>query len=161
MICGLSCDFGGRGSERLLDRGAPVLTVADPCFWHGCGTDLSRRQSATTAGAPTDKARVCLAVPPSASTTLSIPSTRASYDGRNVLMVPEPSAWEAAGKGCPGASPLDHRHGSDLRNISGTGLVVLTRQIRNSHGLPEPLSPSGQCGSRDAGGRPSRDNGMS
>lgn len=51
MICGLSCGFVGRGSERLLDRGAPVLTVADPCIWHGCGTNPSRRQSATTAGA--------------------------------------------------------------------------------------------------------------
>lgn len=31
MICGLSCDFAGRGSERLLDRGPrcrPWLTPA-------------------------------------------------------------------------------------------------------------------------------------
>jgi hypothetical protein len=39
VICGLSCGFAGRGSERLLDRGGPALTVADPCIWHGCGTN--------------------------------------------------------------------------------------------------------------------------
>jgi hypothetical protein len=49
-----------------------VLTVANPCIWHGCGTNLSRRQSATAAGAPTDQARVCLAAPPPASTTLLV-----------------------------------------------------------------------------------------
>jgi hypothetical protein len=38
VISGLSCGFGGRGSEWLLDRGAPVFTVTDPCIWHGCGT---------------------------------------------------------------------------------------------------------------------------
>jgi hypothetical protein len=70
VIYGLSCGFAGRGSGRLLDRVAPALTVADPCIWHGCGTNLSRRQSATTAGAPADPARVCLAVPSSACTTL-------------------------------------------------------------------------------------------
>lgn len=96
MIRGLSCDFAGRGSERLLDRGTPVLTVAAPCIWHDCGTNLSRRQSATTAGASTDPARVCLAAPPPTFTTLSVPSTRGSRDGRHVAAVPEPSAWEAA-----------------------------------------------------------------
>lgn len=95
MICGLGCGFVGRGSERLLDRGAPVLTVTDPCFWHGCGTNLSRRQSATTAGAPTGQARVCLAAPPPASATLPVPSIRASRNGRHMLTAPEPSAWEA------------------------------------------------------------------
>jgi hypothetical protein len=60
VICGLSCDFAGRGSGRLLVRRAPALTVADPCIWHGCGTNLSRRQAATTVGAPTDQARVSL-----------------------------------------------------------------------------------------------------
>lgn len=63
MICGLNCGFAGRGSERLLDCRAPVLTAAIPCNWHGCGTNLSRRQSATTAGQPTAQVRVCLAVP--------------------------------------------------------------------------------------------------
>lgn len=24
-----------------------MFTVADPCIWHGCGTNLNRRQSAT------------------------------------------------------------------------------------------------------------------
>jgi hypothetical protein len=43
--------------------------VADPCIWHGCGMNLSRRQSATTAGAPTERARVCLAALPPASAT--------------------------------------------------------------------------------------------
>jgi hypothetical protein len=50
VTCGLICGFAGRGSERLLDRRAPVLTVANPCIWHGCGTNLSRRQSATRVG---------------------------------------------------------------------------------------------------------------
>lgn len=70
MVCGLSCGFAGRGSKRLFDRGAPMLTVTDPCIWHGCGTNLSRRKPATMAGAPTDQARVCLAVPPRALATL-------------------------------------------------------------------------------------------
>lgn len=52
------------------DRETPSLTVADPCIWHGSGTNFSRRQSATTAGAPADHARVCLAAPPPASATL-------------------------------------------------------------------------------------------
>ncbi len=72
MICELSCGFAGRGSEELLDRPALVLTVTAPCIWHGCGTDLSRRQSATTAGAPPDHARVCLAAPPPVSAALSV-----------------------------------------------------------------------------------------
>lgn len=63
VICGLSCDFVGRGSGLLLDRGAPVLTVADPCIWHGSGTNLSRRQPATTAGAPTSQACVLRCTP--------------------------------------------------------------------------------------------------
>lgn len=72
MVSGLICGFADRGSGRLLDHRALVLTVADPCIWHGCGTNLSRRQSATTVGAPTDQARVCLAAPPPASATLSV-----------------------------------------------------------------------------------------
>jgi hypothetical protein len=95
MIWRLSCDFAGRGSERLLDRGTPALTVTDPCIWHGCGTNLSRRQPATMAGALKDQARVCLAAPPPAFTTVPASSTRASYDGRYVMTVPEPSPWEA------------------------------------------------------------------
>lgn len=78
MISGLSCGFAGRGRGRLLDRGAPVLTVADSCIWHGCGTSLSRRQSATVVGASTGQARVCLAVPRPASATLWLSSARAS-----------------------------------------------------------------------------------
>jgi hypothetical protein len=66
VICGLSCGFAGRGSKRLFDRGAPTLTVTDPCIWHGCGTNLSRRKPVTMAGAPTDQARVCLAALPPA-----------------------------------------------------------------------------------------------
>lgn len=72
MIWRLSCGFAGRGSGRVLDRGVPVLTVIDPCIWHGCGTNLSRRQSATTAGAPTDQARVCFAALPVSSATLPV-----------------------------------------------------------------------------------------
>lgn len=63
MICGLSCGFADQGSRRLLDRKASLLTVTAPCIWHSYGTNLSRRQSATTASAPTAKARVCLAAP--------------------------------------------------------------------------------------------------
>jgi hypothetical protein len=70
VIWWLSCGFVGRGRVRLLDLNPPVLTVTDPCMWHGSGTNLGQRQSATTAGAPTDQARVCLAVPPPASATL-------------------------------------------------------------------------------------------
>lgn len=90
MIRGLSCGFASRGSEWLLDHRAPVLTVADPGIWHGCGTNLSRRQSATMVGALTDHARVCLAVPPPASATLLMPSTRASHDGRPVTTARTP-----------------------------------------------------------------------
>jgi hypothetical protein len=50
VTCRLSCGFVGRGSRRLLVCIAPVLTVADPCIWHGCGTDFDPRQSATRAG---------------------------------------------------------------------------------------------------------------
>ena len=70
MISLLSCGFTDRGSGRLLDRGALVLTVADPCIWHGYGTNLSRRQSATMAAPLIGHARVCLAKPPPASATL-------------------------------------------------------------------------------------------
>lgn len=34
MIWDLSCDFVDRGRVRVLDCGAPALTVADPCIWH-------------------------------------------------------------------------------------------------------------------------------
>lgn len=71
MICGLSCDVASRGSGRLLGRVAAVLTVTYRYIWHGCGTNFSRRQSATTAGASAERARVCLAVPPTASAMLS------------------------------------------------------------------------------------------
>jgi len=84
-----------RGSGRLLNRKAPVLPVTDPCIWHGCGTNLNRRQSATMAGPPTDQARVCLAAHPSALATLPVPSTREGQDGRHMMTLPEPSAWEA------------------------------------------------------------------
>lgn len=53
-----------------LDHETTPLTVVAPCIWHGSGTNLSRRQSATTAGASTDQARVCLAAPPPASAAL-------------------------------------------------------------------------------------------
>lgn len=71
MIPLLSCGFTGQGRGRVLAHEAPMLTVAAPCIWHGCGTNLSRRQPATTACASTDQARVCLAAPPPASATLS------------------------------------------------------------------------------------------
>jgi hypothetical protein len=55
---------------RELDRETPPLTVAAPCIWHGNGMNLSRRKPATTAGAPADHARVCLASAPPTSATL-------------------------------------------------------------------------------------------
>ena len=67
-----------------LDRETLPLTVAGPCIWHGSGTNLSRGQSATMAGTPTDYARVCLAAPPPASATLPLLSSLAratSYEG--------------------------------------------------------------------------------
>jgi hypothetical protein len=96
VISLLSCVFAGRGSGRLLDRGAPVLAVAAPCIWHGCGTNLSRRKPATMAGAPTAHARVCLAAPPPASATLPVSSTGASGEGRPVVTVSDSLTWEAA-----------------------------------------------------------------
>ncbi len=93
MICGLSCGLAGREGPRLLDGRVPVLTVADRCIWHGCGTNLSHRQSARMAGALADQARVCLASPPPSSTTLPALSTRARHEGRHMTMEPEPSAW--------------------------------------------------------------------
>jgi hypothetical protein len=39
---------------QQLDLQTPPLTVADRCVWHDSGTKLSRRQLATTAGAPAD-----------------------------------------------------------------------------------------------------------
>lgn len=80
----LTWSFDTWSDRRELDRETPPLTVADPCIWHGSGTNLSRRKSATTAGALTDHARVCLAVPPPASATLPVPSIRASRTGRAV-----------------------------------------------------------------------------
>jgi len=85
VILLLSCGFTELGSGRVLDHEALSLTVADPCIWHGCGTNLSRRLPATTTGALTDQARVCLAAPPPTFATLSVLSTRAGHDGRHVL----------------------------------------------------------------------------
>jgi hypothetical protein len=61
----------------------PTLTVADLCIWHGCGTNLSRRQSATAEGALADQARVCLAAPHRPQPRfLGLALPRASHDGR-------------------------------------------------------------------------------
>jgi hypothetical protein len=48
---------------RQFDLQAPPVTVADRGIWHDSGTKLSRRQSATMAGASADQTRVRLAVP--------------------------------------------------------------------------------------------------
>lgn len=45
----------------------PQSGVMCQFFWQCSGTNLSRRQSATTVGASADHARVCLAAPPQAS----------------------------------------------------------------------------------------------
>jgi hypothetical protein len=76
------------------------LTAADPCIWHDSGTNLSRRQSATTAAALTDDARVCFAVPrrPQPRYRL-VSSTPASSGGGSVTTMREPTAWEAGRSG--------------------------------------------------------------
>lgn len=67
---------------------SPLFPVVPRRIWHANGTTrslrrtlaearprglgLSRRQSARTAGASTDQARVCLAAPPPALATLSV-----------------------------------------------------------------------------------------
>jgi hypothetical protein len=75
----LSWGFDTWSGCRELDRENPSLTVTGPCIWHDSGTNLSRRQPATTAVRPTDQARVCLVVPQPACA---------------------PSAWEAAITSC-------------------------------------------------------------
>lgn len=77
---------------------------------------LSRRQSATAAGAPTDHARVCLAAPPPASGTLPMPSIRAPHGGRPATTPPEPSAREAEGH-------LWFGSGADLTNCRAAALL--------------------------------------
>lgn len=58
--------------------------------------NLGPRQSATTAGAPADQARVGLAVPPLASAALSgFVANRGERDGQSVTTMPKLSAWEA------------------------------------------------------------------
>lgn len=117
MISVLSCGFTDRGSGRLLDRGAPALTVTAPCIWHGCGTHLSRRQPATSASAPSDHARVCLAAPPPASATLSAcvvsqskPRRPARHDGARALSLGScghlTPAWGLTWANGLGAAPL-------------------------------------------------------
>lgn len=84
----LSWGFSTWSGRCQLDRETLPLTVADPCIWHSSGTNLSQRQSATTAGAPTDHARV-----PHRTTSglrMLLPTTRASCDGQRVLTAPEP-----------------------------------------------------------------------
>lgn len=62
----LTWSFDTRSVCRELDCKTLLLIVADPCIWHGSGTNLSRRKSATMVGQPTMQARVCLVVPPPA-----------------------------------------------------------------------------------------------
>jgi hypothetical protein len=60
-----------KGRWSLNDRVKPLMPAAPQVRSY-----LSRRQSATTAGAPTDQVRVCLAVAPLTFTTLPVPSTK-------------------------------------------------------------------------------------
>lgn len=69
-----------------------MLTVADRCIWHGTGTNLDRRQSATTVRAPAAQARECLAAPPLASTTLS--------GGCRRPILPQRAEWHTAPGAC-------------------------------------------------------------
>lgn len=70
--------------------GPALMPSADVDTFDTPRLNLSRRQSATTAGAPIDYARVCLAPPPRTSAMLSVPSTTASRDGRPVTRALEP-----------------------------------------------------------------------
>ncbi|GLW45553.1 hypothetical protein Stsp02_12150 [Streptomyces sp. NBRC 14336] len=86
-------DLGLRYLAEIRECGSEKtpLTVADPCIWHGSGTNLSRRKSATTAGAPPDGARVCLAaLPPVHGTLVFAPPKRGKL--RDVPLDPEVSA---------------------------------------------------------------------
>lgn len=91
------------------------------------GLNLSRRQPATTAGAPTDHARVCLAAPQRASATLPVTSTREAVTAGSscdTATAPE-AAWllgNEAGHGLTrhrsgGTSPRVV-HGREPRNLA-------------------------------------------
>jgi hypothetical protein len=119
-----------------------VLTMVDPCIWHGCGTNLSRRQSATMAGASTDWARVCLAAPTPASATL----LACAVDQNNPRR-PSPSRRSASyqlGK----LRSLARVLGADLGEQSSRGLVGRGCFPRDSPLLP---APSGAVVVRSAG----------
>lgn len=93
---------------------------------------LGRRQSATTAGAPTGQARVRLAAPPPASATLpcrrpeQAPPTR-PWDASGCA-ASRPSAWEAAIICC--------RLGADQGKRSRCSLFTLGRSQRDCSLFP-------------------------
>jgi hypothetical protein len=95
------------GYAAPLPRCSPSLTLADLCFWHGCGTNTSRRESVTTAGAPTDQARVCLT---GLQLSSAAPSVSAGRDGGHILTVPESACcydhWLERRRGPGSASSL-------------------------------------------------------
>lgn len=70
----------GPGTAQLCHTRLTAGTLDAPPL------NLGRRQSTTTAGAPTDHARVCLAAPPPASITLFVPSTRVIRASGSVLV---------------------------------------------------------------------------
>lgn len=92
--------------------------------------NLSRRQSATTAGAPTDQARVCLAAPSPASAKLPMPSTRVSHDGQAITTV----LSHQLGK----LRSFAASWGVDLVEQPGRGRVGLCRFPRDSPLFPAP-----------------------
>lgn len=110
--------------------------------------NLSRRQSATMAGAPTDHARVCLAAPPPASATLILPLNRASCDGHIVITAPEPSAVElpVIREGGEVALGADRRPSRSLLSP-----VVSLARVRHGHGRRPPTPDRGAT----RGSRPS------
>lgn len=75
-----------------VPRGSPSHLARE---WHGAfaapSPNLSRRQPATTVGARSDHARVCLAAPSPASATLPMSSARASHGGWPGVTMPQPT----------------------------------------------------------------------
>jgi hypothetical protein len=117
VICGLICGFADRDSERLLDRRAPVLTAADPCIWHGCGTSRSRRSQPRRWVPSADHTRVRLAAPPPILTMLSVASTGVSDGSRHVLL----------------SAPRGNRN---LLECAGAPELRVTRWLQGLRGLP-------------------------
>lgn len=91
MITARSRCFRVWAGSMNPDRGTPSLTVADPCIWHGYGTNLSRWQSAATGCARAESgARVSLQSHPPQPCCQFRRQLNAN-DGQHALTVPQRS----------------------------------------------------------------------